>query len=83
MTTIKLLGGDMGRETMLVRCDLTRAEAVVVVQFRGGDGWQPTQYQAADARHTAYGLADLGRRLAAHALGHAGGEFTCAATKVE
>lgn len=79
MTTIKLFGGDMGREAMLVRCRLTRAEAPVEVDYLDGKGWQPTQYQAADARHTVPGLVDLGRRLAAVALDY---PFSCDAAEV-
>lgn len=67
MTTIKLSGGDLGGETMLVRCNLARAESPVQVDYRTGDGWVGTQYQCADALHTWDGLVEIGFRIAAQA----------------
>lgn len=68
MTTILLSGGDLGSETIRVRCDLSRAESPVEADYGTGDGWQPTQYQCADCRHCNSGLAAIGRRLAAAAV---------------
>jgi hypothetical protein len=66
MTTITLTGGCLGKETMKVRCDLTQASSPVEVCY-SGDGWGPTQYQCADARHTNRGLEQIARSLAAQA----------------
>lgn len=67
MTTIRLYGGCLGGDDMFVRCDLTRAESPVQANYHE-DGtasvWCATQYQCADARHTAAGLARLGQSLA-------------------
>lgn len=53
---------------MLVRCVLANAASAVEVDYCMGDGWQSTQYQAADARHTARGLAAIGMELAQSAV---------------
>lgn len=63
-TTIKLTNGCLGSETMKVRCQLANAASPVEVDYCTGEGWQPTQYQCADARHTAKGLAAIGQSLA-------------------
>jgi len=60
MTTIKLYGGDLGNETMLVRCNLTEASAPVQVDYCEGDGWVGCQYQCAETRHRTSGLVDVG-----------------------
>ena len=39
MTTIKLTGGDLGRETALVRADLRQAGGVIEVDYCEGSGW--------------------------------------------
>lgn len=82
MTTIKLSGGDFGPESMLVRCDLSRASAPVEMDVRDGDGWRGTQYQCADARHSSAGLMEIARILAARACEMPESQFRCNATIV-
>ena len=79
MTTIRLFGGDLGGEQMLVRCDLSRAEAPVQVNYCNGDGegFVGTQYQCADARHTVDGLEAIAMELAARACEMPADEFNC------
>ena len=67
-TTIKLTGGILGNEKMMVRCQLANAAAPVEVDYCEGSGWQHTQYQAGDARHTTEGLAKIGIELAQSAV---------------
>lgn len=67
MTTITLTGGCLGDETMQVCCDLREASAPVMADYRTGNGWEPTQYQCADARHSVSGLKTIARELAAAA----------------
>lgn len=76
MTTINLSGGDLGSETMMVRCDLTQASAPIEIDYCEGHGWAPTQYQCADTRHTVSGLIRLGKTLAAAAV-EMGDDFDC------
>jgi len=72
MTTLKITCGAVS-ESILVRCDLSQAAAPVQVNYLVDDcGWEGTQYQCADARHTIDGLADLGRQLLLHAISVAG-----------
>ncbi len=68
MATVRVSGGDMGSEEILVRCDLRNASATVEVDYRNGEGWQPTQYQCADCRHTVDGLEAIARSIAASAV---------------
>ena len=75
MTTIKLFGGDFGRDSMLVRADLRKASSPV--QVNHGDGWRGTQYQTAITRHRTEGLVDVGVMLAAEELGIDEDEFEC------
>lgn len=84
MTTIKLSGGDMGSETMLVRCNLAEASSPVQVDYQTseGDGWQGTQYQCADARHRTSGLIAIAKRLAAQACEIPADDFRCDAEEV-
>lgn len=85
MTTIKLSGGNLGRETMMIRCDLSQASAPIQVNYMndGKDSpWQGTQYQCADARHATSGLINLGKRLAAEAVQEPEDEFDCDAEEV-
>lgn len=85
-TVIKLFGGDLGGETMLVRCNLSEASAPVQVDYcteRGEERWQPTQYQCADCRHYTSGLAEIGMILAAEAVGMGRDEFDCDWEEVE
>ncbi len=77
MTTIKLTGGDLGRETVLVRADLCNAASNVQVDYREGDGWCGTQYQVGETRHRASGLAKVGKWLAANAVGCDADDFEC------
>jgi hypothetical protein len=79
-TVIKLSGGDLGNETMLVRCNLSQASAPIQVDYcteRGEQRWRPTQYQCADCRHRTGGLAEIGMILAAEAVGMDRDEFDC------
>lgn len=68
MTTYKLFGGDLGSEKMFVRCDLSQAADAVQVNYDEGSGWESTQYQCADCRHTDAGLIRIGKILAADAI---------------
>jgi hypothetical protein len=68
MTTIKLHDGDLGSETILVRCDLREGHNPIEVDYRTGNGWEPTGQQCAAARHTINGLVKIGKQLAATAL---------------
>ena len=66
-TTIKLFDGDFGSDVMVLSCDLTRSESPV--QWHSGDGeWQSSQYQCADCRHSAEGMAKIGKQIASVAL---------------
>lgn len=76
-TTIKLTGGDLGREKMMVRCRLANASSPVEVDYCDGDGWVCCQYQCADARHSKAGLIELGKELAARAVEMPTDEFDC------
>jgi hypothetical protein len=67
-TTIRLFGGILGDETMLVRCKLANASSPVEVDYQEGSDWEPTQYRAADARHSIDGLAAIGIELAQSAV---------------
>ena len=84
MTTIKLFGGDLGNEEMMIRCDLSDASSPVQVDYRNEiqDVWESTQYQAADVRHRTRGLIAIGKQLAAEAFGIPEDEFTCEAEEV-
>jgi len=83
MTTIKLSGGDLGSETMAVRCNLTEASAPVQVDYHTGDGWEPTQYQCADCRHDRGELARIGKLIAAQAVEIPESEFACDVEEVD
>jgi hypothetical protein len=77
MTTIRLSGGDLGSESMLVRCNLVEASAPVDVDYCEGSGWQPTQWQCANCCHRTSGLAEIAKRLAAAAVELPENEFDC------
>ena len=77
MTTIKLTGGDLGREVVFVRAILTNAASNVMVDYCEGAGWEATQYQVAETRHRTSGLAKIGKRLAAEAVGCDTDDFEC------
>lgn len=76
MTTIKFFGGDLGSETMMVRCDLSLASAPVEAKYNPGD-WSDTQYECADCRHRTSGLVEIGKELAARAVEMPSAEFSC------
>lgn len=77
MTTIKLTGGSFGSDEMFVRCDLVRASAPIQVDYDNGEGWQPTQYECADAKHGIAGLEKIARTLGASAVEEPETEFEC------
>lgn len=81
--TVRLSGGSLGSETMLVRCDLTQASAPVQVDYCTGDGWESTQWQCADCRHTLVGLIEIAMRLAAQAVEVSRADFTCNVEQVD
>ena len=70
MTKIKLSGGGLGAERMVVRCNLADASAPVEVDYCNGDGegFVSTRYRCADACHTVSGLTEIGKVLAAEAV---------------
>lgn len=66
---LKFTGGSLGsNEVLIVKCDLTRAESPVMVDYGMGEGWQPTQYQCADCRHSGDGLERIAFELMSVAL---------------
>jgi len=77
MTTIILNGGDLGRERVKVRTNLSRSESPVEVDWCMGAGWTHTQYQCADTRHSRSGLTSIGKSLAAHAMEMPEATFDC------
>lgn len=81
MTTLKLSGGDLGGETLHVRCDLSQASAPVEIAVC--QEWTPTQYQCADTRHTVDGLASIAKEIAAREVEIPSGEFSCDWEQVE
>lgn len=83
MTTIRFFGCDLGGEEMHVRCNLAEASAPVEVDYGTGDGWEGTQYQCADARHTTAGLVEIGKILAAQAVEIPADEFSCESEEVD
>ena len=83
MRTIKLSGGDMGNETMMVRCNLSEASAPVEVDYCEGFGWQPTQWQCSHCAHRVRGLIEIGKQLAAQAMEMPEDGFACNAEEVD
>lgn len=79
---VRLHGGDLGGEVMLVRCNLTEASSPVEVDYCEGDGWVSTQYQCADTSHRLSGLLDIGKILAARAVEMPADEFDCEHTEI-
>lgn len=77
MRTIRLFGGDLGREEIKVRCDLVQASAPIQIDYCEGSGWQSTQYQCADVSHRVEGMADKAKLLAARAVEMPSEEFSC------
>lgn len=84
MTTIRLSGGDLGGEMVDVRCNLSQASAPVQVNYHAepNSEWAGTQYQCADTRHTASGLIEIGKLLAARAVEVAADKFACDAEEL-
>lgn len=66
-TVIKVTCKDI-KESLLVRCNLTDAASPVQVDYLVGKGWESTQYQCGNTRHTPKGLAALGEQLLEEAL---------------
>lgn len=85
MTTIKLSGGDLGGETMMVRCNLAEASSPVQVDYMNDEsnGFEGTQYQCADTTHRTSGLIDIAKTLAARAVEMSTDEFDCDAFQVD
>ncbi len=67
MTIVKVRAKQI-EESLLVRCSLLNASSPVQVNYLAGGGWEPTQYQCGQARHTPKGLAALGEQLLEEAL---------------
>lgn len=66
---LKFTGGSLGsNEVFRVKCDLARAESPVMVDYGMGEGWQTTQYQCADCRHSGDGLERIAFELMSVAL---------------
>ena len=83
-TTLRFYDGDMGDDTMLVRCDLCQASSPIEANYDPDyDDWSPTQYQCADARHYASGLAEIGKTLAANAMQVPVEGFDCQYEEIE
>lgn len=82
MTTIKLSGGDLGTETMMVRCNLAEASAPIMVDYEMGHGWEHTQYQCADVSHRVDKLIALTKEIAAVAIEIPASKFQCKAKEV-
>ena len=74
MTTLRITC-DQVSESLLVRCDLSRSESPIQVDYLVGNGGEGSQWQCADARHTRDGLASIGSQLLGEALGECDGEF--------
>lgn len=79
---IVLRGGSLGPgQFCMFRCELAQASAPVVVDWcnEGGrpSGWEATQFQCADCRHSTDGLIELGLRIAAQGVEVSPEEFDC------
>ena len=76
MTTLKITC-PAAKESVLVRCDLSRSESPVQVNYLVDDSsvFEGTQWQCADTRHTRDGLASIGSQLLQDALQWEGGKF--------
>ena len=75
VTIIKLSGGDLGSQTLLVRGDLWVPSAQI--HMMNGHGWVPTEHRSTDAGQTVEGLTALGKRLAAAYFDGEAGQFEC------
>lgn len=64
---IRVRGEGVG-EFLKVRCNLSDASSPVEVNYLEGSGWESTQYQCWNTRHTPEGLAALGEQLLCEAL---------------
>ena len=69
MTTLKITC-PAARESLLVRCDLSRSESPIQVHYLADASsvWEGTQWQCADTRHTRDGLASIGSQLLCDAI---------------
>lgn len=88
MRTIRLSGGDLGGEQILVRCNLSEASSPVEVDYCNepgeyGQHWEGTQYQAADCQHRISRLIEIGERLAAQAVEMSEDDFSCDCEEIE
>lgn len=79
LTTLKLSGGDLGAEVIIVRCDLTRAEAPVEIDYCADDraGFEATPYQCSNCSHSLSGLILVAARLASRAVEIPESRFSC------
>jgi len=77
MTTLKITC-DQISESLLVRCDLSRSESPVQVNYFVDESsvWEGTQWQCADTLHTRDGLAMIGRQLLHESLQWGDDAFT-------
>lgn len=75
--SIRLSGGDLGNESITVRCDLSRADAFVEIDYCTGEGFVATQYNAAFCHHEPSGLVAAGKILAAQACEVPLSDFRC------
>lgn len=82
MTTIKLSGGDLGGETMMVRCNLADASAPIQADYMTGNGWEGTQYHCADTSHRTSGLISIAKQLAALTVEVPEYKFNCDAEEI-
>lgn len=48
---------------LVVRCDLTKADSSIEINYGEDFGWALTEYHTADARHNENGLARIGIKL--------------------
>jgi hypothetical protein len=67
MTTLKITC-PAAKESLLVRCDLSQASSPIQVDYLVGNGWEGSQWQCADARHSRDGLASIGSQLLTDAI---------------
>jgi hypothetical protein len=66
MAQLHFANGSLGSELFKVKCDLSRPEATVFADY--GDGFVPTQYQAADCSCRCKDLESLAIGLLSTAL---------------
>lgn len=66
MTTLEVFNSVFD-ESLLIRTDLSRPEWPVEVDYKMGNGWESTQYCAANAMHRQEELFKIGAELLASA----------------